>query len=229
MNNLFTRATLNNFIYKKSTNIRDILKKSVGIYHKNNKDKNKHDNKHENSDKTNTYIPKIISSNYLQKKQAHKLPKPKPSRLPKPARLPRIPKPTRLPKQVFTTKEPIPKRIRELVWTTNNGETFTHKCFVSWCDNNINVFNFQVGHDIPESKGGTIDIHNLKPICSNCNLSMSNKYSITEWSKLIDMKDMKHVEDKNDKKINDSNDTKSTLFTKIKNILPKLPNITIFG
>uniref|UniRef100_A0A6C0F0Q5 HNH endonuclease 5 domain-containing protein n=1 Tax=viral metagenome TaxID=1070528 RepID=A0A6C0F0Q5_9ZZZZ len=82
-------------------------------------------------------------------------------------------------------KEPIPKRIRELVWTTHNGETFSNKCYVSWCDNKLNVFNFQVGHDIPESKGGTIDIDNLKPICGNCNLSMGNKYTITEWSKLV--------------------------------------------
>ena len=86
---------------------------------------------------------------------------------------------------LHTHKETIPKRVRELVWTTHNGETFTHKCFVSWCDNNINVFNFQVGHDIPESKGGTLHIDNLKPICGNCNLSMGNKYTITEWCKLI--------------------------------------------
>jgi hypothetical protein len=85
-------------------------------------------------------------------------------------------------------KESIPKRVRELVWTTHNGEVFTHKCFVSWCDNNINVFNFQVGHDIPESKGGTLDIDNLKPICGNCNLSMGNKYTITEWCKLVVIK-----------------------------------------
>ena len=91
-------------------------------------------------------------------------------------------------------KEFIPKRIRDLVWTTHNGETFKHKCFVSWCDNNINVFNFQVGHDIPESKGGTIDIDNLKPICGNCNLSMSNKYSITEWSKLVNIQDENDIQ-----------------------------------
>ena len=35
------------------------------------------------------------------------------------------------------------------------------------------VFNFQVGHDIPKSKGGEDKIHNLKP-CSSCNLSMKN-------------------------------------------------------
>jgi hypothetical protein len=82
-------------------------------------------------------------------------------------------------------KESIPKRIRELVWNTYNGEYYNSKCYVKWCNNMINVFNYQVGHDIPESKGGKLEIENLKPICGNCNLSMGNKYSITEWSNLI--------------------------------------------
>ncbi len=82
-------------------------------------------------------------------------------------------------------KDNIPKRIKELVWITYNGELFSKKCFVSWCNNITNVFNFHTGHDIPNSKGGTLDIENLKPICSNCNLSMGNKYTITEWCKLL--------------------------------------------
>ena len=79
----------------------------------------------------------------------------------------------------------MPKRIREVVWNTYNGETYSSKCYVPWCINWINVFNYQVGHDIPESKGGTYDIGNLRPICSNCNLSMGNKWTIQEWGKLI--------------------------------------------
>ena len=27
------------------------------------------------------------------------------------------------------------------------------------------IFDFHVGHDQPESKGGTLDVDNLKPIC----------------------------------------------------------------
>jgi 5-methylcytosine-specific restriction endonuclease McrA len=123
--------------------------------------------------------------------------------------------PVRLPKILPTPKEQIPKRIRELVWTTYNGEIFTHKCYVSWCHNPITVFNFQVGHDIPESKGGTLDIDNLKPICINCNLSMSNKYSITEWSKLINTDTLKKID--NYKK-NES--IEHTIETKIPNELP---------
>ena len=79
----------------------------------------------------------------------------------------------------------LPKRIREVVWNTYNGETYSSKCYVPWCSNMINVFNYQVGHDIPESKGGTYDIGNLRPICSNCNLSMGNKWTIQEWGKLV--------------------------------------------
>lgn len=79
----------------------------------------------------------------------------------------------------------LPKRIREVVWSTYNGETYSSPCYVPWCHNMINVFNYQVGHDIPESKGGTYDIGNLRPICINCNLSMGNKWTIQEWGKLV--------------------------------------------
>ena len=60
------------------------------------------------------------------------------------------------------------------------------KCYISWCENEINVFDFHVGHDKPESEGGTLAIDNLKPICARCNLSMSNNFTISEWNKLND-------------------------------------------
>ena len=82
------------------------------------------------------------------------------------------------------TKKKIPKAIRQQVWLKNNGEVFKEKCNVIWCKNIISVFNFHVGHNIPESKGGSIEIENLRPICPNCNLSMGSKYSIDEWNKI---------------------------------------------
>jgi hypothetical protein len=91
-----------------------------------------------------------------------------------------------------------PKRIREVVWNTYNGETYSSKCYVPWCNNIINVFNYQVGHDIPESKGGTYDIGNLRPICSNCNLSMGNKWTIQEWGKLVNGNDKTNRLDSNE-------------------------------
>lgn len=80
-------------------------------------------------------------------------------------------------------KKKIPKALREQVWLKNFGKVFQHKCYISWCENIITVFDFQCGHNISESKGGSTTIDNLLPICSRCNLSMNNKYSIDEWEK----------------------------------------------
>ena len=130
---------------------------------------------------------------------------------------------------VASRKEPIPKRLREVVWNTYNGDKYTSKCHVTWCNNIINVFNYQVGHDIPESKGGSLDIENLKPICGNCNLSMGNKYTITEWSKIIPA-DSKHYISKTDTIIQESsigNDIleelqKNDLYPKINKTVKKI-------
>jgi hypothetical protein len=81
-------------------------------------------------------------------------------------------------------KAKIPKAIREQVWLTFIGKKFEHKCFVNWCENKMTPFSFECGHNIPESKGGSLDIDNLRPICSNCNKSMGNVYSIDEFSEL---------------------------------------------
>ena len=84
----------------------------------------------------------------------------------------------------MTKKKNIPKAIREQVWIQSFGKIFEHKCYISWCNNEINVFDFHVGHDKPESEGGTLDVSNLKPICARCNLSMSNNYTIKQWNAL---------------------------------------------
>jgi len=81
-------------------------------------------------------------------------------------------------------KEPIPKAVREQTWLVYVGPKFKSKCLVTWCTNEINVFDFHTGHNIPEKEGGTLDISNLRPICARCNLSMGSTYTITEWSRL---------------------------------------------
>ena len=75
-------------------------------------------------------------------------------------------------------KATIPKAVKEQVWIKQFGETFKTKCCIDWCHNDIDVFNFHVGHDIPESKGGTLNLNNLYPICPNCNRSMSDLFTI---------------------------------------------------
>ena len=86
-------------------------------------------------------------------------------------------------------KAKIPRALREQVWLVNCGKHFERKCLIDWCHNKISVFDFHVGHNIPESKGGGTNIENLKPICARCNTSMSNNYSIEEWSKMGTKKD----------------------------------------
>lgn len=80
-------------------------------------------------------------------------------------------------------KKPIPKALREQVWLSHMGKTFEEKCKIVWCENRINAFDFQCGHNIPESKGGKTTIQNLIPICGRCNISMGDRYSIDEWNR----------------------------------------------
>ena len=48
----------------------------------------------------------------------------------------------------------------------------------------MTVFDFESGHNIPESKGGTLNIDNLRPICAKCNRSMGDDYTIDEFSRI---------------------------------------------
>ena len=84
----------------------------------------------------------------------------------------------------MTRKQTIPKAVREQCWLTTVGKKYESKCYIPWCKNTMTVFDFHVGHDIPESKGGTLNLNNLKPICSRCNSSMANNFTIKEWNRL---------------------------------------------
>ena len=82
-------------------------------------------------------------------------------------------------------KAKIPAALREQVWLAWCGDRlFKHKCLVTWCENVMTPFQFQVGHNVPESKGGATDLGNLRPICAKCNQSMGDEYTIDEFSKL---------------------------------------------
>lgn len=79
-------------------------------------------------------------------------------------------------------KQKIPVAIREAVWITRCGRVFEHKCSTSWCPNKLTVFDFQSGHNIPESKGGKTCVDNLYPLCARCNLSMGDRFTFDEWT-----------------------------------------------
>jgi len=84
----------------------------------------------------------------------------------------------------MASKLKIPKALREQVWLKHQGPVYSKKCPVKWCTNTMTAFNFDCGHDIPESKGGETILENLYPICRNCNLSMGNSYTLKEWNEL---------------------------------------------
>jgi len=69
----------------------------------------------------------------------------------------------------------LPKIKKQEIWSTYIGlDIGKTKCLC--CNlNDITQFEFHSAHIIPKSKGGDNNIENLRPICSLCNLSMSNK------------------------------------------------------
>lgn len=82
-------------------------------------------------------------------------------------------------------KQRIPKTIRRDVWEKVHGEhNAKGKCYVKWCPRILDKMEFQAGHNIPESKGGTIQLDNLFPICGECNQGMGDRYTIDEWSNM---------------------------------------------
>ncbi len=80
-------------------------------------------------------------------------------------------------------KTKIKAALREQVWLRNAGPVFTTKCQTRWCNNDINVFNFQCGHVLAESKGGATTVENLVPLCSRCNQSMGTTH-LDAWNQL---------------------------------------------
>ena len=91
-------------------------------------------------------------------------------------------------------KTKIPKALREEVWRAYVGSLFETKCTITWCTNSITVFNFEAGHNIPESRGGATQLSNLRPICGSCNKSMGNRYTITQWNDMSMSMTAKRVE-----------------------------------
>jgi hypothetical protein len=81
-------------------------------------------------------------------------------------------------------KDPIYQSLRQTIWVSHMGRVFEGKCPIPWCVSIISVFNFECGHNIPESRGGATDVSNLIPICGSCNKGMGNRYTIDEWSKM---------------------------------------------
>jgi 5-methylcytosine-specific restriction endonuclease McrA len=75
-------------------------------------------------------------------------------------------------------KQKIPGKVRSVIWSTYIGAHIAeHRCIC--CKRaTIKQSDFEVGHVLSEAHGGTLEINNLRPICSACNKSMGSRNMI---------------------------------------------------
>jgi hypothetical protein len=79
-------------------------------------------------------------------------------------------------KKTPSKKKSIPKHVKTLCWNKYIGENVNS--YPCTCCNvtTIKITDFHCGHVKSESDGGETRIDNLRPICSNCNLSMGTMH-----------------------------------------------------
>jgi len=63
-----------------------------------------------------------------------------------------------------------PLAFKQHVYLLHIGKKYEHKCFINYCDNIINCFNFE----IIQNKKGLIEDKKLLPVCNKC--YKKNKY-----------------------------------------------------
>lgn len=91
-------------------------------------------------------------------------------------------------------KKKLSSRFRVANWRRYVGTTIDAMCFTG-CGHPISINDFDCGHIIAESRGGSTTHENIVPICHVCNLSMGSK-SMREYctengyTPLIDLSNM---------------------------------------
>ena len=74
----------------------------------------------------------------------------------------------------FIKKKTIPPKLKEKVWSEYIGDKTTCECPV--CEEiTISAFSFECAHVISEANGGSMELENLRAICSSCNRSMGTR------------------------------------------------------
>lgn len=96
---------------------------------------------------------------------------------------------------VIKRKKTITKGIKESVWRRKYNTQFNGLCCI--CNQRtIERDNFECGHIVPESKGGSSEIYNLIPICQKCNKFMSNGNMIEYVNNIYPIQDLNIIFDK---------------------------------
>jgi hypothetical protein len=75
-------------------------------------------------------------------------------------------------------------KLREQVWTKASNKRFEMKCSVSWCENQITVFNFKLQSKILND----YSVDNLAPVCNRCH-EYINKHGYKKWNTNIEKKE----------------------------------------
>jgi len=86
------------------------------------------------------------------------------------------------PKPIPLKNKSIPKSLKKKVWDHYIGANVgMAKCMC--CDHQIiRQIEFHCGHVVAEACGGKMSVENMRPICSQCNLSMG-KTNLLEFQK----------------------------------------------
>ncbi len=72
-------------------------------------------------------------------------------------------------------KQPIKQAKKISVWHTHVGKTVGSRTCFCCKTSEITQLNFACGHVVSEHDGGTLDVNNLRPVCTACNSSMGTK------------------------------------------------------
>jgi hypothetical protein len=72
-------------------------------------------------------------------------------------------------------KKNIPKYIKTLVWNKYIGDGISKAKCLCCKETEIRNTSFHCGHVVAFDKGGDLNINNLRPVCSHCNLSMGTR------------------------------------------------------
>lgn len=115
----------------------------------------------------------------------------------------------------FTERKSIPTKIKNLVWTEDFGSKTNGKCPIYGCDKvlSLDIINsWQCGHLISVKNGGKTISENLRPICTTCNQSMSDK----NWDDWVYERMKNKIREDH---FEDSTDTIKCKMIKCKNII----------
>lgn len=81
-----------------------------------------------------------------------------------------------------TKRKTIPKKVRSDLWKRYFGRTMDGECQICQDTIEFDSSKWHAGHIIPDVEGGTTELDNLAPLCSDCNLSMSKSNAI-DWAR----------------------------------------------